>query len=370
MPRRSLPDLPPELWLQIYRIATEELSPLARARALDDEFDPLDERHLQRYFKAVRSLGRVCRFWHKLAQELLFENIWINPKRWSSLTAALDQTNNITRTALLSPTRFDHNIALLRREGFSDTLEVLSQPEYPRTMEYYPSERGIQLPPLNSLKRIFWVESSWSADLLQSVLAAAAPNIEHITLSTSATLGSDSNILRVPNLPRLRSLSVSSLTPFHTLAVLHAGLPNLRHLTIDPPQLEPDFPPINSLTTLTITGSTFVRFATIHARFPGLRELQFDARATLFPPQEKQSFLRLALVRLFLPIQPSIFREPIITLNLSFLRKNPAFGAVESVVLDGKGWDYLRVPSAMHPQQELEMLQEKGCRIKYIPDSF
>ncbi|KAJ7863725.1 Alpha/Beta hydrolase protein [Mycena olivaceomarginata] len=106
---------------------------------------PLNDRDLQNFLK------RVCQLWATLAQELLYENIWVNDSvtRWASLSSALGQPN---------------------------------------------------------------IASLWSAPLLGAVLAAA-PNVKHLTLSSSPSIGSafSTAVLSAPgptfpSLSRLQSL--------------------------------------------------------------------------------------------------------------------------------------------------------------------
>ncbi|KAJ7056188.1 hypothetical protein C8F01DRAFT_377305 [Mycena amicta] len=368
--RASLPVLPPELWLHIHRLAIGDLSPffkiheLNNAVSMSHHYDPLNDRHLQRFLKAARSLGRVCRLWHQLAQELLYENVWINTRRWPSLSAALEKPAiaHRVRSVLLSTTRFDYNAAMLQHAGVSETLEVLLQPEFPRAEALYAAEKGIQLPPLTALKRIVWVESWWSAGLLQDVLAAAAPAIQHITLSTSFTIGSEPNSIRVPDLPRLETLSVARLSSQHVSAFLSTGLRGLKHLTINPMHLTVlEFPALASVTTLTLIeypSPIYVPFPTLCTHFPALRELQYDARAVPIPPQDKQTFPELLCVRLYLPVASHV------ATHLPLFRQ-PAFGALERVVLDGQGWEYLATVGSGE-WMELEVLREKGCRIEGV----
>src|ERR1700761_2683878 len=135
--------------------------------------------------KAARSLVSVCRLWNELAQELLYENVWIaDTRRWASLSAALQRPDvaRHVRSLRLSTTRYDHNIEALR---YCPQVEVLIQPEFPRPERLYAAP-NVPLPLLHSLRHLYWIESEWSSVILEKVLRAA-PNLEHIFLTSSVT---------------------------------------------------------------------------------------------------------------------------------------------------------------------------------------
>src|ERR1700761_1520595 len=116
--------------------------------------------------KAARSLVSVCRLWNELAQELLYENVWLtDTRRWASLSAALQRPEvaRHVRSLRLSTTRFDHNVEALL---YCSQVEVLVQPEFPRPELLYATP-NVPLPRLHSLKRLYWIESQWSSALLE-----------------------------------------------------------------------------------------------------------------------------------------------------------------------------------------------------------
>ncbi|KAJ7836039.1 hypothetical protein B0H14DRAFT_3870904, partial [Mycena olivaceomarginata] len=289
--RGSPPDLPAELWMYIHRLALSDISPLAKLHAQDEIIryigpeHPMSDKDLKPFFKAARSLQRVCRLWAKLAQDLLYENIWVNEtRRWPSLSSALLQPEIaiLVRNVRLSPTRFHHNEFMLRHCG--PHINVLVQPEFPRSERLYTAALPTPLPPLLSLTRVYWIETAWSAPLLRAVLAAA-PNIQHLSLSSSASIGtglSAATLPVFPPLPRLQSLVLLPLTPFCVHAILHAtNLAQLTHLTIAPAHLEwPALPVLPALRTLTLFDDRTPAPAT----FPPARR-----RASPSPPSSRSS---------------------------------------------------------------------------------
>ncbi|KAJ7306852.1 hypothetical protein DFH08DRAFT_1088882 [Mycena albidolilacea] len=389
--RGSPPDLPAELWMYIHRLALSDISPLAKLHAQDETIryngpeHPMSDKNLKPFFKAARSLQRVCRLWAKLAQDLLYENIRVNEtRRWPSLSNALLQPEIaiLVRNVRLSPTRFDHNEFMLRHCG--PHINVLVQPEFPRSERLYTATLHTPLPPLLSLTRVYWIESAWSAPLLRAVLAAA-PNIQHLSLSSSPSIGtglSAATLPVFPPLPRLQSLVLLPLTPSCVYAILHAtNLAQLTHLTIAPVHLEwPAFPVLPALRALTLFDDRApaplpfppappprVPFPAILALLPALAALHYSpARlsATDAPPPPDARAPALTCVHLYLGA------EWLAGEALGRLRAHAAalcgaaFGALERVVLDGPGWVAGAGPCAGWEEwAEWRDLNGRGCGV-------
>ncbi|KAJ7749200.1 hypothetical protein B0H16DRAFT_892301 [Mycena metata] len=367
--RVSTPSLPLELWTYIHRLALSNLSPLAKIYASDDTIIDIrsgvksdnhaaNVRDLQLFLKAALSLRCVCRLWSELGLELLFENICINDSGWPSLSSSLQHPNvaRLVRSIRLSTTRFDYNVDVLSR---CLHVEVLVQPEFPRT-ERLNSGATVQLPPLQSLKRLYWVVSAWSSALLQSVLFAA-PNLEHISFSGTPTIVFDpATQPTLPDLPRLNSLALITPDTGCVLAILRADLSRLTHLTINPAYLASNiFPVLPALQMLTLLEySSHLSFPGIFARCPALRELRYNALRQYIPPEERQRAPFLTCIRLFLQRQmPPTQAQAQVALLL-----RPAFSALERVMLDGPGWGPPPSPAAMWPGTA--DLLARGCRIE------
>ncbi|KAJ7197354.1 hypothetical protein GGX14DRAFT_667815 [Mycena pura] len=352
--RVSLPFLPPELWIYIHRLAIEDVSPLRKAyREIHDPVniapDALD---VLRFLKAARSLMSVCKLWNVLAQELLYENVWLtDARRWASLSAALQRPDvaRHVRSLRLSTARYDHNVEAL---CYCPQVEMLYQPDYPRP-EYLDTAPDVPLPRLQSLKYLYWAESEWSSALLENVLSAA-PNLEHIFLFSSGSIPSAATPIELPNLPHLKSLGLTWLNSEHVFAILRTDLQHLTHLTIDPVYLEWDaVPALPALTSLALNGypeEALVSYSTICARCPALRELRYDADFTPEPPAVGQTAPALTYIQLHLwvPRSHSAYSH--------FLRffEAPAFAALERVVLEGPGWVNL---AQAHVKLETEPLR-------------
>ncbi|KAJ7512329.1 hypothetical protein B0H11DRAFT_2182682 [Mycena galericulata] len=362
-PRTPAPSLPPELWIYIHRLATGDILP-SPSDGDDDSAIP-DERDTQRLLQAARSLGRVCKLWNALAQEILYEHVWVN-KRFASLSAALERpaTARLVRSVRLSTTRFDHNAAVLRQ---CPHVEVLVQPEFPRAERLYAA-RDTPLPPLPALRRLYWIESWWSSGLLQRVLDAA-PHLAHIALSSSSTIGSDPAApLAVPALPHLTALALARLAAPCVHAFLRTpDLRQLTRLTIAPAHLaSKDCPALPALRTLALTAHptpTRLPFPAICARCPALRELRYDARSRVEAPEDGEgapALARLVCVRLRLPVAP----HPTVAEAHFRLFCGPAFGALERVVLEGRQWVIvLRRIEGFRGMRD--QLSARGCRVEY-----
>ncbi|KAJ7199131.1 hypothetical protein GGX14DRAFT_699859 [Mycena pura] len=337
--RVSLPSLPPELWICIHRLAIEDVSPLRKAyREIhdpDNKFKAATAPDARRFLKAARSLMSVCRLWNRLARELLYENVWIaDTRRWASLSAALQRPNiaRHVRSLRLSTTRYDHNVEAL---CYCPQVEMLVQPEFPRP-EYLYAAPDVPLPRLHSLKWLYWVESEWSSALLEKVLRAA-PNLEHIFLTSSGTFPSAGTPIEVPNLPHLKSLVLTWLDRENVYSILRTDLQHLTHLTINPVYLSA-VSALPALTSLALIGHpkyALVPYHTICARCPALRELRYDANIVPEPPGDGQTAPALTYIQLHLS---NPLRHYSAYSHFLSLFEAPAFAALERVVLDGAGW--------------------------------
>jgi hypothetical protein len=325
--------------------------------------------------QTARSFQRVSRLWSELAKELLYENIWVNnTEQWPLLSSALLQPEvaHLVRTVRLSPMRFDHNEFLLQHCG--PHIKVLVQPEFPRFERLYASSLDDPLPPLLSLKRVYWIESTWSAQLLRAVLAAA-PSLTHLTLTTSSSIGSGLNRAVSPVFPPLSCLQSLVLLPFSTFSVhtllRDADLSRLTRLTIAPVHLGwQAFPVLPALRTLTLVNHpasmrTNVSFPALLTRCPRLEELRYSMHNHLIPPEEGQKASALACVALYQSsdVVPSL-QQPLLDSGRphATLLLGPAFGALEHVVLDGPGWE--ADGGIRMKWSEWAQLRARGCSVK------
>ncbi|KAJ7199126.1 hypothetical protein GGX14DRAFT_662104 [Mycena pura] len=367
--RVSLPSLPPELWICIHRLAIEDISPhefLDPVYSTPATPDQLDDHSVRRFLKVSLSLVSVCRLWNRLAQELLYENVWLtDTRRWASLSAALQRPDiaRHVRSLRLSTTCYEHNVEALR---YCPQVEVLVQPELPHPELLYAAP-SVPLPLLHSLRHLYWVESQGSSAILDKVLSAA-PNLEHIFLTSPATIigiRSASTPIELPNLPHLKSLVLTWLHMEHAFAILRNDLQHLTHLTVNLSDFTRDtalsLPALTSLAFVGLSGPARVPYPTICAHCPALRELRYNASLFSEPPAAGQTAPALTYIQLYLSA-PRLHR-PAYSHFLRFFEA-PAFAALERVVLEGFGWAYLarRVKLGAGP------LRARGCRVEFSAD--
>ncbi|KAJ7137257.1 hypothetical protein C8R46DRAFT_1138006, partial [Mycena filopes] len=342
-------DLPPELWMCIHRLATSHLSPLAPVYAARDASPEESEAQLSSFlitWQAASSLGRVCRLWKDLTQELLFENIRIT--EWSSLSAALDRPElaRRVRSIRLSPTRDDYSASALRR---CPHVEVILRPRFAPSAST-SSSGDLKLPPLPALKRLYWTQTSESCTLLQNVVRAA-PNLEYLSLSADPKLGADlvaaTLAFEIPSRPM--SISLGARGDLWVPAIMRADLSRLSHLAMDYMSLESFHTPLPTLQIFEFMANPIppsrVYSAPLHLilrRYPNLRELRYDVRGQPIAPQPQQVATALSCVHLVRPwpnlgMAPSEWSLATARAALEQLLGS-AFPALECIVLDGPGW--------------------------------
>ncbi|KAJ6572307.1 hypothetical protein B0H19DRAFT_1231808 [Mycena capillaripes] len=362
-----VPTLPPELWIYIHRLALLDISPFAKVSSRGQVIDyislpddPLNHRELQRFWEAARSLGCVCRLWSMLAQELLYENIWVTDERWPSLSLALEQPciARRVRGMRLSFTDLDRSKLVLQRCGPS--IEVLVVPKsLSASEETSPSldPISLSLDHLLSLRQLHWM--NWPAPLLHAILSAA-PNLEHISISLPATNSNSELLAPLPSFPCLRYLRLTYPITQRMHVLLSPDMPQLVHLTIAPVHVASDgFPLLPALHTLVLTSpSSPTPFPAILRRCPALAELGYGAHLYPIPPEETQTAARLLCVRLSLSTQVFILKG---RANVVVLLAR-AFTSLQHVVFHGSGW------AGKHADwTECIELRARGCRVETGP---
>ncbi|KAJ7164414.1 hypothetical protein C8R46DRAFT_1352155, partial [Mycena filopes] len=359
--------LPPETWLHIHRLATQDTSPFIMARFSTSTIrDP--GKDIQGFLNNANSFAQVCRLWNAFANEILFENIQVN-KGFNTLYAALQRpgTARLVRSVRLSTTRFDHNLAIL---GMCPNLKLVVQPDA-LSMSRSDSLVGIAesigtavLPDFFSLTRIYWTESYVASALLRR-LVAAAPNLNHLFLSHSSALRQDSpQAVVLPPLPSLTRLGIGRLASLGMPLILPADLNRLTHLTCTPPLLIlTDFPLLSAVNTLTLCGArTTVPFARIFSRCPRLQTLCYDARNQLWVPAKGAADAPLACIHLQLPanVGSSLWWATVEAHFVLFLA--PEFPRVQRVVLHGGRADVIANPRWVDIRTDL---QKRSCEVKF-----
>ncbi|KAJ7440815.1 hypothetical protein B0H11DRAFT_2098395 [Mycena galericulata] len=295
------PNLPPELWAYIQRLAVTDISPLAKLYSDVDfvatTYEPLDARGLEPFLKTACSFRYVCRLWSQLAQTLLYENILVNDRHWPSLVSALNRPDiaRLVRSVSLSNAQVDSKKFVLHH---CPNIEVVIQPYPARSRSLY-SALDILLPPLLSLRRLYWVDYFPSSSLLRAILAAA-PHVEHITLVGELDMKSYPS----PPLPFVQSFRLSLKTEsVHSLLGCMDPL-QLTNLVIDPASFFSNAFPIQTLPALRLLALVhpvadphqLVYFPVIIARCPPRAALQRiqPARMARAGPDGGEAGLRAA----------------------------------------------------------------------------
>ncbi|KAJ6599910.1 hypothetical protein DFH09DRAFT_1355928 [Mycena vulgaris] len=354
--------LPPEIWIQIHRLATADTSPLAIAHSDRVQYvpvaDPLQD--MQDFLRNAYSFVLVCRLWNGLANEIMYENIRIDD-RFPALYTALKRpgTPDLVRSIRLSPTRFDHSYAIL---ALCPRVQIIVQPD-PSNLSVVRLEAGerLELPAFNSLKYIYWTESLMLSGLSNKVFRAV-PNLEYLHVSRSSMVNTFDSIA-FPAILGLKRLGMAqTVNGFVTSSILQMDLQHLTRLQCAPSTVSSeDFPTLPSLHTLELFGSgsnygsrSKIRFHAIFSRCPRLRELRYDVWNRSSPPRDVQS--SLSCIRLHSAVSGGFIDDHF------GLFLTPGFPRIQRIVLYGS-WD--RVVADAKFTWFQDGLRELGCRLEF-----
>ncbi|KAJ6543164.1 hypothetical protein B0H19DRAFT_1172923 [Mycena capillaripes] len=341
--------LPPELWLHVHRLATSESSPLAIASA--DRFhyepirDPLKGCGISCGFPIViardqdaHSFVLVCRMWHGLAKEILYENV-------------RPSTASLVRSIRLSTTRFDHNYQIL---ALCPQVQIVVQPDEVSTA--MRANFGLELPQFDFLRHVYCSESLMASGLLHQVLRAS-PNLEHLVAS-SAPRGNGLANLAV--LPGLKTLGLPVLGRSASSSLLQMDLRSLTRLQCTSVHLlSSEFPSLPSLHTLEIFGSgTTIPFSLIFQRCPCLRELCYDIWNSVTAPQGEQSTLSCIHLHSAVAV---IIDWPTIERHFELFLTSE-FSTPQRIVLYGR-WDSVVADTRFLPVRN--SLRAEGCQVEF-----
>ncbi|KAJ7463098.1 hypothetical protein B0H11DRAFT_1923036 [Mycena galericulata] len=358
--------LPPEIWLHVHRMATSESSPLAKASADRFQYEPIRDplKDMQNFLRDARSFVLVCRMWHGLAKEILYENVRVDA-RFYILYASLQRpfTARLVRSIRLSTIRFDHNYQIL---ALCPQVQIVVQPDevstsMRATFVTLDPYRKLDLPQFDFLRRIYCCESLIASGLLHQVLRAS-PNVEHLFASSAPR---DNGLANLAALPGLKTLGLPVLGPSASAppSLLQMDLRGLTRLQCTSMHLlSPEFPFLRSLHILEIFGSgTTIPFSSIFTRCPCLRELCYDVWNNVIGPQGQQS--TLSCIRLHSAVAvvcnwPSIERHFELFLT-------PEFSTPERIVFYGS-WDSVVADARFPPVRN--RLRAEGCQVEF-PES-
>ncbi|KAJ6597327.1 hypothetical protein B0H10DRAFT_2087727 [Mycena sp. CBHHK59/15] len=302
--------LPPEIWLHVHRLATSESSPFAKASADRFQYEPIRDplKDMRDFLRDARSFVLVCRMWHGLAKEILYENVRVDA-RFYILYPSLQRpsTARLVHSIKLSTIRFDHNYQILA---------------------LCPQE--LELPQFDFLRHIYCSESLIASEPRGNGLAnlAALPALKTLGLPVlGRSAYATSSLLQMD----LRGLTRLQCTSVHLLSL--------------------EFPFLPSLHTLEIFGSgTTIPFSSIFTRCPCLRELCYDIWNNVTAPQGEQS--TLSCIRLHSAVAV-VCNWPAIERHFE-LFLTPEFPTLNASYFMGAGTLSLRIPVAC-----------EGCQVEF-----
>jgi hypothetical protein len=238
--------LPPEIWIQIYRWAAHSAS---SDRYYATEYEPFhsavgyDSDVLDKNLRVKWALVRVCRQWKAMAMDLLYEDVRVKHGE-QTLADALDSAGEraygkwVRRVELpyastvATTSQHPISIAILER---CPELQILVRPPPQRTTGLSFQSPAL-VPPLTSLKRLEW----WSTpdttgggiNSLQDVLSCT-PNLQYLSLGGKLPTGQPQPGC---HLPALTTLSVRLLNDLFIEQICRWNLPALANVIVDNPQ--------------------------------------------------------------------------------------------------------------------------------------
>lgn len=332
------PHLPPELWLQIFRVATRSSDHDTLLATTYEPFSTYDMDILDNDLSMKRTLVQVCRQWRALATGILYEDVRLRTglkalkdTLESSALDGQDYGKRVRRVELPYTStvtdRYTHTpMPCVEVLKLCPELEVLVRPgprSFPR--HYQPSFEfdADNLPPL-SLKRLDWWHHNEAArtgglNNLDSVLRSA-PQIQYLSVGGDLWLGLLSpEPLYLPALDTLRLRQMNKLLLFQ---ICRWSLPSLTHVIADTPvkhrALENLWDAFGLQIRTVELGQNLSYFVTnnissILARCPNLEELNyyiyFARPPTLEETHESLTCIRLHARGSFLPPEAAWFHS-------------------------------------------------------------
>ncbi|KAF5347589.1 hypothetical protein D9756_010709 [Leucocoprinus leucothites] len=287
-----LPQLPPEIWMQILRFAAEDdfvgphgdlgasVSFLDVSSSHSDLLRRLTAYRLSLKTRAV--LSRVCRGWHGIAQELLYEFVWVSRARQAKALAATVVSNKelgttIRRLHIETPTLERCDPADLRTiidnsprlAAYSDYRSIRRQPH--SSPDHLLSSLAR---PGNKLKRLSWTNYDYDTRdqsgcisfflRLSPALGMAASDLDYLELSLCAT---DLVSPTFPSIfPNSAVVSSGASIPVHlpALRTLKLTLDNITFSVLS----QWDMPSLRNISVLSTdfsyTGDGFAKFFQVH----------------------------------------------------------------------------------------------------------
>lgn len=243
--------LPPELWLTIFRLATQPDD--GQLTAIYEPFEGCFDMVSEVVLRTRRSLVQVCRTWRTLATVFLYEDVRVRPDVEDTLKKFLESDQFSSEGKPSTPGRWVRRLELPytltdHSSSGTDAIQILSSCPFLQTLvrPYLPEVRGQSPEPqlgfpmgivaLSSLTRLDWwhchtVAGSGGINSLVDVLHNA-PHLQYLTLGGEFHTAQELDALHLPALTtlRLRRVSASFL-----LRICGWVLPSLAHIILDFP---------------------------------------------------------------------------------------------------------------------------------------
>lgn len=374
--------LPPEIWIQIYRWAAYSAS---SDRLYTTEYEPFrsaagyDTDVLDKNLQVKWALVRVCRQWKAMAMDMLYEDVRIRHGE-QTLADALDSTGEragygkrVRRVELpyasttANAPQHQTSITILER---CPELQILVRPP-PQRMNDLSFQSCILVPPLTSLKRLDW----WSTpdttgggiNSIQAVLNCT-PNLQYLYLGGQLPMGQPQPGC---HLPALTTLSLRLLNDPFIQQICRWSLPALTNIVVDDSQGSTFFWKIwdtfgSQLRIVELGKKVHVytrdHISPILSNCPNLEELNYYINFTM-PP--KSSFVHSSLHCIRLHGDVCMFGN-----DWKFLEEHLAFfsgsslPALKRIILYG---EWSPVFTSDHFIQVHLALNTRGCNIE-LPD--
>ncbi|KAI0372948.1 hypothetical protein BV20DRAFT_938607 [Pilatotrama ljubarskyi] len=244
----SLPTLPVELWLQIFRWATLTSATSALYTTKYRPFDVIDIHGVDHEASLTKqTLVLVCKRWRAWVTPLLYEDLLITKEHLpfddilrngedhargeASPCAHMVRRVHLpySSTTVTSPRPLEP----VRLLALCSSVEVLVRTAYPLTPIAF--EFDTECPPLPTLKRLDWWHNNEAArsggiNSLSHVLVEA-PNVEYLSVGGEMW----PNFLQAPSvhLPHLTTLRMRRVNAFFVLQICKWSLPALEHVVFD-----------------------------------------------------------------------------------------------------------------------------------------
>lgn len=275
------PQLPPEIWIEIFRtiIIAQNYNIQTDDYSSSEDADILAASHSRRSVSPLSSrLILVCKLWHSLAKEIVYEEIRVKKTNRALLEALERQAKpdglgygKFTRLVEL-PREYQYTFDVTKHLPQLEKLIISSPSPFSPLSPSGPLPEALPFHEMSSLKQIDWTcdrNSGPRLDYLEDLLQCS-PNLQHLSLIGEEHFTSPRMTYPI-NLPSLKFLYVSGFQNRWRLSTVISKwtLPSLTHITLDSCGL-------NAQEGLWIIWQTFgptLRIVELGKKFPIYRSL-------------------------------------------------------------------------------------------------